>query len=88
MLVRRNDFAADPTFERLHGKRIHAEDIAGLLPNWAVLAWTEVPDNILARSESATRDKQYQVNVRASTGSAKTHAEVVAAFLRFMAGSG
>ncbi|MEW6688355.1 MAG: hypothetical protein AB1452_04595 [Pseudomonadota bacterium] len=85
ILVRRNDFAPDPLFASLHGRRILAEDLAPLLPRLALLAWTEVPANILSQAESSARDREYQVSVRAEPGSAKTHAEVVAAFLDFMA---
>ena len=84
-LVRRVDFAADPVFENLHGKEILAQDLARLLPNWPSLRWTHVPPNILSHAESCGRDLQYQVSVRAGPGSGKDHAEVVAAFLRFMA---
>jgi hypothetical protein len=86
-LIRRLDFSADHLFSSWHGREIHAREFARILPNWASMGWAQVPPNLLSRSESYGRDKVYQVNVKTRHGSAKQHADVVAAFLRFMANS-
>ena len=45
----------------------------------------EIPDNYLTCAQSWARDMPYQVNIQTAVGGTLTRADVLAAFLGFMA---
>lgn len=84
--IRRVDDKTDNTFYNFHGKAVTSSDIAAFLPNLPTLEWTELKDQpIFCKSESYAKDVEYKVNVQSSDAGKKTHAEVVQAFMTFMA---
>jgi len=85
--IRRVDGKTHGPFFDYHGKEVSPSDIAKFLPNWCNLQWTEIKDNLLAKSESFARDIEFKVNVQSTRDGAKTHKEIVDAFLVFMGGA-
>ncbi len=84
LLVRRTDFAPHERFFDLHGKPIGPRDLEAYLPNWRKLEWTPLAPHVFARAESRAADRDFEVYVRAANGSARTHQQVVDAFIEFM----
>ena len=84
LLIRRSDLASHSAFFDLHDKVLGASDIAVYLPNWRTLGWTQVPHHALARSESYSRDGQFEVYVQADVNSPRDHQQVISEFRQFM----
>jgi hypothetical protein len=85
ILLRRADFSSDDSFGTLHNAPVGPREVARYLPNWETLDWVQIPDNLLTCAQSWARDMPYQVNIQTAVGGTLSHAEVRAAFLKFMA---
>jgi len=85
--IRRVDGKTHNPFYDYRGKEVSASDIAKFLPNWRTLQWTEIKDSPLDKSQSCAKDVDFRVTVQSVEGGAKTHKEVVEAFLAFMGGA-
>jgi hypothetical protein len=82
--IRRVDGRTHGPFFDLHGKGISAADVARYIPNFEALPWTEVPDGILCKSQSYTKDNEFKVTIQSTEDGPRNHQEVKDAFLDFL----